>query len=136
MDSTDKKILDVLSENSRISFKDLSKKLRISDVAVKKRTDKLVKSGVIKKFTLEIDNSKVGKSVTSLVLIKSEAGKTKEIASALRELGDVYTTLGEYEIILKLNSEGIDELRKIVENKISLLNGVIEVKTNIVVSAF
>lgn len=136
MDSTDKKILDILSENSRISFKDLSKKLKISDVAVKKRTDKLIKNGLIKKFTIEIDNSKVGKSVASFVLIKSEANKTREIANALHEVGEVYTTLGEYEIILRLDTGSIEELKKVVEDKISLLNGVIEVKTNIVFSEF
>jgi DNA-binding Lrp family transcriptional regulator len=137
VDESDLKIIDSLVKNARISFKDLSKQLNISDVAVKKRIDKLVKEGYIRKFTVEVDNKKLGKGVCAFLLIKSEANHTKDLAeelSRLKGVDSVYTTMGEYEIILGVHVSGIDELRKLAEDKIAIMPGLIEVKTNIVFS--
>ena len=61
MDEVSKKLLQLLRENSRASLTELAKKLGISNTAVKKRIEKLVKKGVIQGFTVKINPMLAGK---------------------------------------------------------------------------
>ena len=88
-DKVDQKIIDFLKENSRESFVDIGKKLKLSESAVRRRVKNLVDSGTIKKFTLELDeenatsaivlisvDSAMDTSKVSLKLAKLEGAKT------------------------------------------------------------
>ena len=59
MDRTDRKILDILEENGRMSFQNIGDALGISRVAAKKRVAKLEESGIIRGYHAEIDWRKV-----------------------------------------------------------------------------
>ena len=54
-DKVDEKIIGYLKEDSRESFVDIGKKLKLSESAVRRRVKNLVDSGTIKKFTLELE---------------------------------------------------------------------------------
>lgn len=58
IDETDKKILNLFNKDGRMSYRKISRKLDISIGTVHNRIEKLVKSGVIKKFAPVIDHSK------------------------------------------------------------------------------
>ena len=51
-DKTDEKIIEFLRADSRESFVDIGKKLKLSESAVRRRVKNLVDSGIIKKFTV------------------------------------------------------------------------------------
>jgi len=53
-DNTDQKIIEYLKEDSRESFVDIGKKLKLSESAVRRRVKNLVGNGTIKKFTLRL----------------------------------------------------------------------------------
>ena len=53
-DKTDDKIIEFLRNDSRESFVDIGKKLKLSESAVRRRVKNLVDSGTIKKFTIEV----------------------------------------------------------------------------------
>ena len=55
IDETDKKLISILMENSRKSFKDIAKELGMSVITVRKRVQKLVDEGIIKKFTITLN---------------------------------------------------------------------------------
>ena len=63
IDDTDLKILKLLSADSRIRIKDLSKTVMMSEPSVKRRIEKMVDIGVLRNFTIEIDYSKLGFSI-------------------------------------------------------------------------
>lgn len=133
MDEIDKKILEVLQKNSRTSYKDIAREVRISDVAVHKRIRKL--EGVIKAFTILIDQRALEKETTALITIKCETGKTIEIAerlSKIEEISEVYTTIGEYDIIAKIRTKDTKTLREIVEKEVSWIPGINETRASIV----
>ena len=56
IDETDKKILNLFNEDGRMSYRKISRKLDISIGTVHNRIEKLVKSGVIKKFAPVFDH--------------------------------------------------------------------------------
>jgi len=59
IDETDERILDELRENSRVSYRELARSLGIPHTTVWTRVGKLRKRGIIKKFTVEIDEEKI-----------------------------------------------------------------------------
>ena len=64
MDGTDKKILDMLKGNARMSYQELGDALGISRVAARKRVDKLEKAGIIRGYNTYI---KTGDEITMLI---------------------------------------------------------------------
>ena len=65
-DNTDQKIIEYLKEDSRESFVDIGKKLKLSESAVRRRVKNLVTNGTIKKFTLEILNPQKDERILDL----------------------------------------------------------------------
>ena len=133
MDEIDRKILQVLQKNSRAPYKDIARHARISDVAVHKRIKKLGK--VIRAFTVTIDQKAYGRETTAIVSITCEVGKTATIAGKLSELEDVtevYTTVGQYDIIAKIRTRDTESLREIVEKELIRIKGINEIRTSIV----
>lgn len=59
LDDIDLFIIECLKENSRTKFTDISKYLKISSTAVKRRVDKLVDRGYIEKFTIVVSEKKI-----------------------------------------------------------------------------
>lgn len=136
LDKTDKRILEELEKNARISYTKLSKKLKLSDVAVKKRVDRLLKNGVIERFSIDIDHKKLNKPFHAFLLIKcspSEAGEIKENLKASDNILNIHPLLGPYDFLLELVCRDIDELKLLTEENIGTLRGVTEVRTLVVV---
>lgn len=59
IDKTDLRILQCLSDNSRIEYSELSKKLNMTANAIKYRIQNLEQSGVIDRYTISIDVQKL-----------------------------------------------------------------------------
>ena len=60
IDDTDVNILKIINEDVRTSYRQISRSLDVSVGTVHNRIDKMVKSGVIKKFSPVIDHEKLG----------------------------------------------------------------------------
>jgi len=120
-DKTDEKIIEFLRNDSRESFVDIGKKLKLSESAVRRRVKNLVDSGIIKKFTVEIGESN---TTSAIVLISVESSMdTSKVSARLTKLEGVktvYEITGQYDVaviirapnIMEINSS-IDSLRKI-----------------------
>jgi len=136
IDDVDKKIFEILKEDARISYTDLAKQLKISDVAAKKRVDKLISKGIIKNFTINIDYSKIGKPVHAFVLLRSSpkgVQKISEVVSKMPNVIKIYNSLGSFDFVFEVISESVEELRDLVESKIGSIKEVVEIQTLIVI---
>ncbi len=134
MDEVDEKILKALRKNSRAPYKAIAKKVHISDVAVHKRIKKL-DGGVIKSFTVLVDQKAYDKNTTALISLRCQVGMTADIARALAKIEDVtevYKALGEYDIVIKVRTKGTESLREIVERQLTRIKGIIEIRTSII----
>ncbi len=137
MDKVDEEIIKALIRNSRATYKEISKKIEISEVAVHKRIKKL--KSIIKAFTVLVDQKAFGKKTTALLLLRCEVGKTREIAESLKNIQDVcevYTTIGEYDIIAKVRTKDTQSLKQLVEKEISMISGINELRASIVFECF
>jgi Lrp/AsnC family transcriptional regulator, regulator for asnA, asnC and gidA len=135
IDPLDDKIIRILQSNSRKSFVEIADEIRLSESAVRRRVKNLIDSGIIKRFTIELEASKKTSAIT-LISVSSTAD-TSVVSSNLRKLNGVeiiYEITGQYDIaaiivaptIAEIN-EYIDEVRKI--EGVSDTNTVIILKT-------
>ena len=82
-DKIDEKIIGYLKEDSRESFVDIGKKLKLSESAVRRRVKNLVDSGTIKKFTLELGEENATSAIV-LVSVDSTTDTSKGITKTCK----------------------------------------------------
>lgn len=88
LDNLDVRILTHLQSNSRKSFQEIAKSCLTSVPTVKSRVDRLLELGVISKFTIDIDNSKLG-ITEAILLVNAKPGAVSRITEELRGLEEV-----------------------------------------------
>jgi len=123
LDEMDRKILEMLIKDARTPYTEIAKKLNVSEATIRKRVGKLIKSGVIKRFTVEIGES----GMKAIVLVKVRPGHNiPEIARAISNLGDVVKACevtGEYDIVVEIASPDTVSLNQTIE-RIRSMEGV------------
>ncbi|WP_255772404.1 Lrp/AsnC family transcriptional regulator [Methanothermobacter sp. K4] len=103
IDDIDRKIIDLLNEDGRMSYRNISRILDVSVGTVHNRVEKLVKKGVIKKFVPVIDHSKLGYKLTAIIGVKVKGGVLRnwETRTAYhKNVLAVYDVTGEFDAIL------------------------------------
>jgi Lrp/AsnC family leucine-responsive transcriptional regulator len=140
LDNTDKKILDILQDDARITNLELANRIGISPPATLERVKRLEKNGVIKKYVALVDPTKVSKGTFALVSvalmihqIPSIDSFTKQI-NKLDEVLECYHITGSDDFMLKIAVENIEQYEKFILNKLTRIKGVSKVTTNIVLS--
>lgn len=73
LDSTDIRILDELSKNSRITMKELGEKVHLTGQAASARVAKLEDSGIIEGYTIKINQAKLGFLVHAIINIYTKS---------------------------------------------------------------
>lgn len=89
IDDTDEKLIKILSEDSRKSIKDISEELGLSIITVKKRVQRLMDEGIIKKFTIILNPELFGNRITALVTVHPAAHRQNEIINKIAEMKEV-----------------------------------------------
>ncbi len=134
MDEKDRTIIERLRENARISYGEIARILRISDVAVMKRVKKLEREGVIKKYTVEVDDAKLGYGSVSLTGIDVEPEHLFNTAMQLKDkdyVAYLAITSGDHQIMTVIKAKDNEEMARIHE-EISEMTGVRRVCPSIV----
>ena len=131
-DKVDEKIIEYLKENSRESFVDIGKKLKLSESAVRRRVKNLLGSGVIKKFTLELGEE----NATSAIVLLSvdSATDTSKVSSKLIKLEGVktvYEITGQYDITVIISAATITEINNSID-ALRKITGVVDTNTVII----
>ncbi|AAK42498.1 Lrp/AsnC family transcriptional regulator [Saccharolobus solfataricus] len=134
LDDIDKKILNILQQDSRIPFSRLAKMLNLSEATIYVRIKRLKENGVIKGFYTEIDFDKIGLSVVAFILIKADPKKYDNILKQLvemKEIYEIYDVTGEYYAVLKVRVPTREDLAKVLD-KIGNMDGVTSTYTMLV----
>ena len=115
-DKKDEKIVEFLRNNSRESFVDIGKNLKLSESAVRRRVKNLVDNGTIKKFTVEVGE---GNTTSAFVLISVESSiDTAKVSSKITKLQGVktvYEITGQYDITVVIRAPNITEINECID---------------------
>jgi len=112
-DKKDYLIINILKQNSRLAIRDIAKKTGIRPSTVHERIKKLVKEGIIEKFTLKLSNKAVGQDFIVFMLIKG--GTTEYINDKIINndcIKEIFGVTGEYDLLLKLKFGNVEEFNK------------------------
>lgn len=113
LDDTDIKILKIINDDVRISYRQISRDLGISVGTVHNRIDKMVKTGVIEKFAPVLNHRKLGYNLTSIIGVKVKGGKLEtweNKTSFNKNVIGIYDVTGEYDAFLIAKFKDTDEL--------------------------
>jgi len=131
-DKVDEKIIEYLKENSRESFVDIGKRLKLSESAVRRRVKNLLGSGTIKKFTLELGEEN---ATSAIVLVSVDsATDTSKVSVKLTKLEGVktvYEITGQYDITVIISAATIAEINNSIDALRKIL-GVVDTNTVII----
>jgi DNA-binding Lrp family transcriptional regulator len=131
-DKVDEKIIEYLKENSRESFVDIGKKLKLSESAVRRRVKNLQGSGTIKKFTLELGEEN---ATSAIVLVSVDSAiDTSKVSIKLTKLEGVktvYEITGQYDITVIVSAATIAEINNSID-ALRKIPGVVDTNTVII----
>ena len=130
-DNTDEKILGFLRDDSRGSFVEIGKKLKLSESAVRRRVKNMVDSGAITKFTVE----EGGGQPEALVLVSADSSiDTSKVSLKLTKLNGIkkiYEITGQYDICVIVQAPTISEINACIDD-LRKIRGVTDTNTVII----
>ncbi|MGI9566594.1 MAG: HTH-type transcriptional regulator LysM [Nitrosopumilus sp.] len=131
-DKIDEKIIGFLKEDSRGSFVDIGKKLKLSESAVRRRVKNLVDVGTIKKFTLEMGEENTTSAIV-LVSVDSttDTSKVSLKIAKLDGVKTVYEITGQYDITTIITADSIAEINNSID-ALRKIPGVVDTNTVII----
>lgn len=118
IDETDKNIIEMINKDARTPYRQISRELDISVGTVHNRVDKLMKTGVIKKFAPIMDHRKLGYGLTNIIGVRLNDGQLQnweEKKSFNRHVLAIYNVTGEYDAFLIAKFKNTDELDRFVK---------------------
>ena len=117
LDEIDYKILEILRRDARTPFTDVGRDLGISDATVHVRVKRMMDEGIIKRYTIEVDEKALGRNVCGFLLINVKPGSLEEVAKQLVEnekVNAIYEIHGPNDLIAKIGAGDLDEMRDLI----------------------
>lgn len=118
IDETDNKILNLLNKDGRMSYRKISRELDISVGTVHNRVDKFIKSGIIRKFVPQIDHSKLGYKLTTIIGVRVKGGVLRNWENKTayhKNVMGIYDVTGEFDAILLAKFKDTTELDSFIK---------------------
>ncbi|MBS3115648.1 Lrp/AsnC family transcriptional regulator [Candidatus Woesearchaeota archaeon] len=100
MDEKDKILLNELGKDSKRSVQELSKATKIPSTTVYNRIKDLEKEGIIKHYTVKLDNKKVGKIQAFFEISVNPSVNVSEFLKKIKA-DEIYSVAGDYQFLIK-----------------------------------
>ena len=118
MDPVDRKILALLAVDARRSYGDIGEQVSLSAPAVKRRVDRLRRTGALRGFTTVVDHAALGEQTEALVeLFYAPGTLLDEVAATLRahpEVVEAWSVTGEPDAIARVRTRDNADLERLI----------------------
>jgi Lrp/AsnC family leucine-responsive transcriptional regulator len=118
LDATNRRILNELQADARVTIAELGRRVNLSAPAVAERIQRLERSGVITAYRAEISPAAVGFPISAIVRIRPSTRQLQRIPDLAREVPEVVECLrvtGEDCFVLRLHLRAMDDLEAILD---------------------
>lgn len=133
VDELDKKILEMISCNARLPFKEVAEVCGVSRAAVHQRVQHLVDAGVIVGSGFHVDPSCLGYNTCTYVGITLEKGsmykRVVEEFEKIPEIVECHFTTGPYTMLIKLYAKDNAHLMTLLNDRLQEIDGVVSTET-------
>ncbi|MBI3026592.1 Lrp/AsnC family transcriptional regulator [Candidatus Woesearchaeota archaeon] len=103
LEEKDKKILNILVANSRLSLRQIAKKINVSVATVMHHIKKLEKEGIISKYTTKLNYERIGYDVEVMIEVRISHGKLFEVEKKIASHPNVfavYDVTGQFDAVI------------------------------------
>lgn len=140
IDATDRKLLELLQDNGRLTNAELAEETGLSVSACHRRVKQLESRGIITGYSAVVDRTKAGLSVLAYVLVKLDShteGRLDDFEKRIDLIDEVvacYAISGSGDYILKVAASDMDSFAEVALKKLARLPGVKDSSSNFVLS--
>lgn len=138
MDNTDRKILNILQENGRITNSKLAAEIGISPPAMLERVKRLEAAGLIKQYAALIDREKAGFGLLAIIILSVSLNQITSLSHVqnklinLEEVLECYQLTGDVDFLLKVAVKDMPQYTSFINNKLSNIPGIANIRTSFV----
>ncbi len=132
LDDADRRIIELLQEDGRLSVNDLAQRVGVSRANVYQRLSRLRSGGVIKGFTVRTDPHLLGLDVAALIIVNADQRSWRELLDQVQELpGAEYVALtaGGFDFVVLVRVPDVETLRDVVLERLQGMPGVRSTQT-------
>lgn len=118
VDEVDLKIIQVLETDARMSFREIAKKLGISEGTVYNRVKRLQDEGIIKGYSAKVDPTKLGMDLSAVIGLRVAGGHLVEVEQEISKIKGVccvYDVTGGYDAIIIARFESRADLNRFIK---------------------
>lgn len=137
MDELDQQLLSLLRRDARLPIASLAQATQVARATVKSRIDRLVSSGLIKGFTIEMGAEFRNATVRALVQVEIQGRMADHVTQQLLRIAEVQTvhsTNGRWDLIAELEASDLRSFDEVLR-RIRLIGGVNLTESNILLSS-
>lgn len=137
LDQFDLKILEVVTEDGRISITDLASRIGLSKTPCQLRLKRLVEDGYITGFSAILNPAKLGLDHIAFAEVKLSSTKEDALKSfnaavgKIKEVEECHMIAGRFDYLLKIRTRDIRRYRHVLGEKISTLPYVASTSTSV-----
>ena len=130
LDSTDRKILRILQNDSTLTVKELAAKVNLSASPTFDRQKRLEREGFIKGYHAILDAKKTGNGITVLCNMRLKRHSQllmDDFMAAIQDIEEItecYNTSGEYDFTLKILARDLDSYQEFMRTKLGNIDSV------------
>ncbi|MHA1583320.1 MAG: Lrp/AsnC family transcriptional regulator [Candidatus Baldrarchaeia archaeon] len=139
LDEIDLKIIEILQNNARTSFREIAKMLKISPQTVSNRVAKLIKEGIILSFITITNPMKLKKGILAFIEVNVKPGQSERVAREITNLKDgviVFETIGTHDLILYGFFKDHKDLANFVNNQLGKIKEVDKVSIDFCIKKY
>lgn len=132
----DRRILAVLKKDARIAVTQLAKAVHASRATVQAHLDNLIRTGVIQRFTVELEEAALGETIRAVMLIEVEGPRARMITRVLKqkpEIVTLHTTNGSWDLVAGIEVATLHDFDRILR-EVRDIEGVLNSETVILLN--
>jgi Lrp/AsnC family leucine-responsive transcriptional regulator len=119
LDETDRRILELLTEDARRTFGDIGTRVGLSAPAVKRRVDRLEARGVITGYTTTVDHAKLGRSLEAFAELRfsgtARVDAIEGIVGEIPEIEALFTIAGDPDALAWIRVRDVADLKRVID---------------------
>lgn len=137
LNSFDKKIIQCLADDGRITVNEISEKINLSQTPVTRRLRKLEAAGVIKGYSVLIDEKKLGFKFSVFVQVRLEKQIDNELdqfekkVKILPEVVDCWLMTGKHDYLLRVVTRDIEDFERFLVGQLTKIGGIASIESSI-----
>ena len=115
IDNFDKKILQLLQQDARMTHAEIGRQIHLSQPAVSERIKRLESAQVIRGYRADINPKALGYQITAMIRLSTQQGRPyAQYVADCPEIIDCYTVTGEDGAVMRVLATDVEHLQRII----------------------